>query len=55
MIELESTTFFIDRCLGKKLIVETLRAAGVKVDRAGNVKAWKKDLDLMAEIDIFLK
>jgi predicted nuclease of predicted toxin-antitoxin system len=145
MIELESTTFFIDRCLGNKLIVETLRAAGVKVeihddhfgkntqdvdwipevgrkgwiiltkdarigknqierlavadarvrmfvlvsqnlsgadmanifvtaiptmekfiaynlapfiakvDRAGNVKAWKKDLDLMAELDIFLK
>jgi predicted nuclease of predicted toxin-antitoxin system len=32
MIELESTTFFIDRCLGNKLIVETLRAAGVSVE-----------------------
>jgi predicted nuclease of predicted toxin-antitoxin system len=32
MIEFESTTFFIDRCLGNKLIVETLRAAGVNVE-----------------------
>jgi PIN like domain len=32
MIEFESTTFFIDRCLGNKLIVETLRAAGVSVE-----------------------
>jgi predicted nuclease of predicted toxin-antitoxin system len=32
MIELESTTFFIDRCLGNKLIVKTLRAAGVNVE-----------------------
>jgi predicted nuclease of predicted toxin-antitoxin system len=32
MIKLESTTFFIDRCLGNKLIVETLRAAGVSVE-----------------------
>jgi predicted nuclease of predicted toxin-antitoxin system len=145
MIELESTTFFIDRCLGNKLIVETLRAAGVsveihddhfgkntqdidwipeigrrgwivltkdarigknqierlavanarvrmfvlvsqnlsgadmanifvtaiptmekfiahnlapfiaKIDRDGKVKAWKKDLDLMTELDHFLK
>jgi predicted nuclease of predicted toxin-antitoxin system len=145
MIELESTTFFIDRCLGNKLIAETLRAAGVsveihddhfgkntqdidwipeigrrgwiiltkdarigknqieriavanarvrmfvlvsqnlsgadmanifvtaiptmekfiahnlapfiaKIDRDGKVKAWKKDLDLMTELDHFLK
>ncbi|WP_373543791.1 hypothetical protein [Chamaesiphon sp.] len=32
MIELASTTFFIDRCLGNKLIVETLRSAGVNVE-----------------------
>lgn len=32
MIEFESTTFFIDRCLGNKLIVETLRSAGVNVE-----------------------
>lgn len=32
MIEVESTTFFIDRFLGNKLIVETLRAAGVSVE-----------------------
>jgi PIN like domain len=40
MIEFESTTFFIvqlcctvgNRCLGNKLIVETLRAAGVSVE-----------------------
>ncbi len=145
MTEFESTTFFIDRCLGNKLIVETLRAAGVnveihddhfgkntqdvdwipeigkrgwviltkdarigknqierlsvadarvrmfvlvsqnlsgadmanifvtaiptmekfishnlapfiaKVDRDGKVKAWKKDLDLMTELNLFLK
>jgi predicted nuclease of predicted toxin-antitoxin system len=145
MIELASTIFFIDRCLGNKLIVETLRTAGVsveihddhfgkntqdvdwipeigrrgwiiltkdarigknqierlavadarvrmfvlvsqnlsgadmanifvtaiptmenfiaynlapfiaKVERDGKVKAWKKDLDLMTELDLFLK
>lgn len=32
MIEVEFTTFFIDRCLGNKLIVETLRSAGVNVE-----------------------
>jgi PIN like domain len=32
MIEFECTTFFIDRCLGNKLIVETLRSAGVNVE-----------------------
>jgi hypothetical protein len=32
MIEFEPTTFFIDRCLGNKLIVETLRSAGVSVE-----------------------
>ncbi len=32
MIEIQSTIFFIDRCLGNKLIVETLRAAGVSVE-----------------------
>jgi PIN like domain len=32
MIELESITFFIDRCLGNKLIVETLREAGLSVE-----------------------
>jgi len=32
MIEFEPTTFFIDRCLGNKLIVETLRSAGVNVE-----------------------
>ena len=145
MTEFESITFFIDRCLGNKLIVETLRGAGLtveihddhfsknapdfdwiseigargwviltkdarigknqierlavadarvrmfvlvsqnlsgaemanifvtaiptmekfaahnlapfiaKIDRDGKVKAWKKDLDLMAELDLFLK
>jgi predicted nuclease of predicted toxin-antitoxin system len=32
MIESEFTTFFIDRCLGNRLIVETLRLAGVNVE-----------------------
>jgi hypothetical protein len=32
MIEFESITFFIDRCLGNKLIVETLRGAGLSVE-----------------------
>ncbi len=32
MSEVLATTFFIDRCLGNKLIVETLRTAGVKVE-----------------------
>jgi hypothetical protein len=32
MTEVEFTTFFIDRCLGNKLIVETLRTAGVNVE-----------------------
>jgi hypothetical protein len=32
MIEFESVTFFIDRCLGNKLIVETLRGAGLAVE-----------------------
>jgi hypothetical protein len=32
MSEVLATTFFIDRCLGNKVIVETLRVAGVKVE-----------------------
>ena len=32
MTEFESITFFIDRCLGNKLIVETLREAGLSVE-----------------------
>ena len=32
MTEFESVTFFIDRCLGNKLIVETLRGAGLTVE-----------------------
>jgi PIN like domain len=32
MTEFESITFFIDRCLGNKLIVETLRGAGLAVE-----------------------
>ena len=32
MSEAEGVTFYIDRCLGNKLIVETLRAAGVNVE-----------------------
>jgi PIN like domain len=32
MTEFESITFFIDRCLGNKLIVETLRGAGLTVE-----------------------
>jgi predicted nuclease of predicted toxin-antitoxin system len=32
MSEVLTTTFFIDRCLGNKLIVETLRTAGLKVE-----------------------
>jgi PIN like domain len=32
MTEFESITFFIDRCLGSKLIVETLRGAGLSVE-----------------------
>jgi hypothetical protein len=32
MSEVLATTFFIDRCLGNKVIVETLRAAGIKVE-----------------------
>jgi 5S rRNA maturation endonuclease (ribonuclease M5) len=32
MIELEITTFFIDRCLGNKVIVEPLREAGIRVE-----------------------
>ncbi len=32
MTEFEYITFFIDRCLGNKLIVETLRTAGVNVE-----------------------
>jgi PIN like domain len=32
MSEFESITFFIDRCLGNKLIVETLREAGLAVE-----------------------
>lgn len=32
MNEVRAPTFFIDRCLGNKLIVETLRGAGVSVE-----------------------
>ena len=32
MSEVLATTFFIDRCLGNKVIVETLRVAGIKVE-----------------------
>ena len=32
MTEFESITFFIDRCLGNKLIVKTLRGAGLTVE-----------------------
>ena len=32
MTEFESITFFIDRCLGNKLIVETLRGAGLTIE-----------------------
>lgn len=32
MTEVDSITFFIDRCLGNKLIVETLRGAGFAVE-----------------------
>lgn len=32
MTEFDHTTFFIDRCLGNRLIVETLRATGVNVE-----------------------
>jgi predicted nuclease of predicted toxin-antitoxin system len=32
MIEFESTTLFIDRCLGNKHIVEVLRAANIRVE-----------------------
>jgi PIN like domain len=32
MTESNSITFFIDRCLGNKLIVETLRGAGLTVE-----------------------
>jgi PIN like domain len=32
MIESEFTTFFIDRCLGNRLIAETLRSVGVHIE-----------------------
>lgn len=32
MSEAESVTFFIDRCLGKKIIVETLRSADISIE-----------------------
>jgi len=32
MTEAQSITFFIDRCLGKKSIPETLRTAGITVE-----------------------
>ncbi|WP_442948648.1 hypothetical protein [Nostoc sp.] len=31
MIQPQSITFFIDRCLGNRRIVETLRAAGITI------------------------
>jgi hypothetical protein len=59
MTEVEFTTFFIDRCLGNKLIVETLRTAGVNVeihvDRDSKVKVWKDNLDLLSELNDFLE
>jgi hypothetical protein len=53
MIELESTTFFIDRCL--KFIAQNLAPFIAKVDRDGKVKASKDDLELITELDNFLR
>jgi hypothetical protein len=47
MIEFESVTFFIDRCLGNKPIVETLRGAALAVE-------IHDDRYLLAELDNFL-
>ena len=51
MTEFESTTFFIDRCLGNKLIVETLRAANVMVEiHDDHFRKNTQDVDWIPEI-----
>jgi predicted nuclease of predicted toxin-antitoxin system len=51
MIEVESTTFFIDRCLGNKLVAETLRAANVMVEIHDNHFGKNtQDVDWIPEI-----
>jgi 5S rRNA maturation endonuclease (ribonuclease M5) len=51
MIEVESTTFFIDRCLGNKLIAETLRAANVMVEiHDDHFSKNTQDVDWIPEI-----
>lgn len=51
MIEFESTIFFIDRCLGNKLIVETLRAADVRVEiHDDHFSKNTQDVDWIPEI-----
>jgi hypothetical protein len=39
----------------EKFIAHNLAPFIAKIDRDGKVKAWKKDLDLMTELDHFLK
>jgi predicted nuclease of predicted toxin-antitoxin system len=52
MTEFESITFFIDRCLGKKHIVEILRAANIRVEiHDDHFGKNAPDMDWIPEID----
>jgi predicted nuclease of predicted toxin-antitoxin system len=51
MTDLASTTFFIDRCLGNKLIVDTLRSAGINVEiHDDHFNKNTQDVDWIPEI-----
>jgi PIN like domain len=51
MKQLKSVTFFIDRCLGSKLIVEQLRGVGISVEvHDDHFDKNAKDVDWLPEV-----
>ncbi|MBE9251271.1 hypothetical protein IQ226_19485 [Dolichospermum sp. LEGE 00240] len=57
MIPPQSITFFIDRCLGKKSIPETLQVNSQNqtgfLDRDGKISLWKDSQELLTELKSF--
>ena len=51
MIESQSITFFIDRCLGNKIIVEKLKSAGISIEIHDDYFAQDaQDVDWIPEV-----
>lgn len=51
MTQDQSITFFIDRCLGKKFIVETLKNAGISIEiHDDHFAPDAQDVDWMAQV-----